>query len=170
VLLRLFSSVLHVLRLPVHQVAPGSACEPGGILRRSLDDLTLFGTLFSPNAYLCHKFPAHDDMYENSQPDTESIHQLLPAEGSIRLLDLQSGEGLATLRASLRIANVDDPRTKYEALSYTWGSSTKGHSIRINGSNHNTSITDNLYSALRRLRKNSRDPDAMGRRNMCVDD
>lgn len=42
---------------------------------------------------------------------------------------------------------------KYEALSYVWGYSTKGRTIRIN-QHYVLPITDNLFDALRRLRYN----------------
>jgi hypothetical protein len=44
------------------------------------------------------------------------------------------------------------PETKYEALSYTWGASKLERTITLNGK-HMLGITDNLYNALRRLRK-----------------
>ena len=41
--------------------------------------------------------------------------------------------------------------SRYEALSYTWGASTEGHTILLNGGVP-INVTDNLYQALRRLR------------------
>ncbi|KAI0180994.1 heterokaryon incompatibility protein-domain-containing protein [Hypoxylon sp. FL1284] len=43
------------------------------------------------------------------------------------------------------------PRYSYEALSYVWGASTQSHSVILNGKPF--PVTDNLFAALRRLRR-----------------
>ena len=73
----------------------------------------------------------------------------LPTEGSIRLLDILPGVS-REIRATLRSASLDS-KTRYEALSYTWGASTLHQVVRING-DYQLAITDNLFNALRRLR------------------
>ena len=45
-----------------------------------------------------------------------------------------------------------DFEPKYEALSYTWGVSKKGRTIRVNAE-HRVAVTDNLFLALQRLRR-----------------
>ncbi|KAK3050510.1 hypothetical protein LTR09_008149 [Extremus antarcticus] len=94
-------------------------------------------------------------MDELPQPGVAGLHQPLPVEGHwIRVMDLKPGRPGKALRAKLRtVALKHNPY--YEALSYTWGASTKQRTIKINGE-YTVSITDNLYDALQRLRRRSR--------------
>ncbi|OCL03806.1 HET-domain-containing protein, partial [Glonium stellatum] len=79
---------------------------------------------------------------------------------SIRLLRLmplenESTEG-AEIQCELLEYSLQDPNKGthlYEALSYTWGSSEKPRSVSIKG--QNLAVTENLYTALLRLRDRS---------------
>ena len=70
---------------------------------------------------------------------------------SIRVLDLwpriRSEEVCGILRT---VSLGSTPEPSYEALSYTWGASTEGRTIRINKRYHIV-VTDNLFRALIRL-------------------
>lgn len=69
--------------------------------------------------------------------------------GAIRLLRLQSGVG-RDLECELIHAALDDENTRYEAVSYTWGSDEKADKISIGGKT--LPITLNLSLILRDLR------------------
>ena len=73
---------------------------------------------------------------------------------AIRLLDLSPSLWTARLHGTLRIVSLDD-QPEYEALSYTWGASTEGRSMTVD-SHCQLQITDNLFRALRRLRRKAR--------------
>lgn len=85
----------------------------------------------------------------NSYP---SVH--LPATGPgtwIRVLDILPGRFGTDVHLRLRLHDLFDESREYEALSYTWGSTTEGRSVIIN--EHSClPVTDNLYHALQRLR------------------
>src|ERR1700761_9437031 len=82
-------------------------------------------------------------LYESLNP--------LGTEGFTRVLDLQPSVRLdGQLKGTLRVASIDETE-KYEALSYTWGQSSENRTIQLNGCT--LRITDNLYNALRRLRR-----------------
>jgi Heterokaryon incompatibility protein (HET) len=68
---------------------------------------------------------------------------------SIRLLELYAGTDEAEIECKLQAASLED-NPHYEALSYTWGESTKDRAIKIAGCL--VSTQDNLYSALFHLR------------------
>lgn len=74
----------------------------------------------------------------------------LPSEGSIRLLDIAPGQQKTPIEVSLRVVSLDS-RPQYEALSYTWGSSSQCNTILVNEI-YSTPVTDNLFRALKRLR------------------
>ncbi|KAJ2988700.1 hypothetical protein NUW58_g962 [Xylaria curta] len=86
-----------------------------------------------------------------------SIYQPLePASKSIRVLELLPGTFENDLRGILRTVALDD-RPSYEALSYTWGARVEGRTLRIQNQwvskSNELPITDNLFRALRRLRR-----------------
>jgi hypothetical protein len=69
----------------------------------------------------------------------------------IRLIELQPARSDVTIECKLTTVSLDQ-RPQFEALSYCWGPSLKGRSIRVN--NSSMPVTDNLYNALHRLRNN----------------
>ena len=80
--------------------------------------------------------------------------------GEIRLLYTQPGRYKAPVACRTKIFRLTTtdkhrdsirPELEFEALSYTWGRSDEGHTIRLNDV-HNLPVTDNLWYALRRLR------------------
>ena len=71
-------------------------------------------------------------------------------KGQIRLLVIEPGLLDAELRCSLKHASLDDS-LDYEALSYAWGKSRRVRRICLNS--QNTGIANNLYGALKRLRR-----------------
>ena len=68
-----------------------------------------------------------------------------------RVLRLLPGELVDEIRCSVAKYSLNAP-PQYEALSYTWGASHYGRTIIVNGVS-NFPVTDNLFSALRRLRR-----------------
>ncbi|KAI8954499.1 HET-domain-containing protein [Xylaria longipes] len=87
------------------------------------------------------------------------IYQPLnPAVKSIRVLELLPGVFESDLRGILRTVALDD-KPSYEALSYTWGAQTEGRTLKIRPDakwiykSIELPITDNLFRALRRLRR-----------------
>ncbi|KAK3672431.1 hypothetical protein LTR78_007738 [Recurvomyces mirabilis] len=75
-------------------------------------------------------------------------HGLKPQE--TRLLRLLPGEFDSPIRCSLSIQSLADGPT-YEALSYTWGNTTKDNAILVN--EYYMQVTDNLLAALRYIRR-----------------
>jgi len=69
----------------------------------------------------------------------------------IRVLQLQPGNWADPITCCLRVVSLNDPSQKYEALSYVWGTKTNETEIIID--DHRTLITNNLFKALRRLRR-----------------
>lgn len=70
----------------------------------------------------------------------------------VRLLDLLPGDREHQLEVTLRAVPTEPTTPYYEALSYTWGSSSEDKTLLINGE-HRVSITNNLFRALRAMRK-----------------
>lgn len=68
----------------------------------------------------------------------------------IRLLQVQPSTDPWTIDCRLFIEKRNGA-IEYEALSYTWGSSTLGRCIRVNGKDF--LVTDNLYAAICRLQR-----------------
>jgi len=98
------------------------------------------------------RLPTAATMDKTPQAGASGLYQPLRTPTSIRVLELEPGKGRSALRAKLETVNLkDDPKPTYEALSYTWGSSSKGRKIYI--ASEKLSITNNLYDALRRLRR-----------------
>jgi hypothetical protein len=87
----------------------------------------------------------------NLESARDAIYQQVPlVSGDIRLIKLLPGKFKDPLRLELSLVSfATDPY--YEALSYTWGATTKGYKVTVNGS-LDFSVTDNLFLALRRLR------------------
>ncbi|KAK4570121.1 hypothetical protein LTR86_002201 [Recurvomyces mirabilis] len=71
----------------------------------------------------------------------------------IRLAYLHAGSWPDPVAVTLRV-HLRSNRPIFVALSYTWGASTAGNSILLNGSYF--AVTDNLHAALRRLRLSDR--------------
>jgi hypothetical protein len=85
------------------------------------------------------------------------VFQYSPLESvsnEIRLVTLLAGRFEDDIECRLTHHPLDKAST-YEALSYSWGSSTKTITISTNG--HEMHIRTNLYSALRHLRLQDRD-------------
>jgi hypothetical protein len=84
-----------------------------------------------------------DSLYKHSQLPDWSQH--------IRILSLHPSKVLsAELEASLSVHVLEGHSTKYEALSYTWGSDTAPENLLLDG--RRLQIGTNLRDALRRLR------------------
>lgn len=81
---------------------------------------------------------------------TKYAFQPLKATSHIRVLILQPGEDGEMVRCSLKEMDLDS-KPQYEALSYCWGESSDGRVILCQGLR--MTVTENLYSALIRLRK-----------------
>ena len=79
--------------------------------------------------------------------DTYAYHHL--HNNQIRLLELSAGNNQEALSVQLRSVSLDD-EFNYEALSYTWGTSTKSSHLMCGTSA--IAITPNLEKALLRLR------------------
>jgi hypothetical protein len=74
--------------------------------------------------------------------------RLLPNSKNIRLVKILPGQWSRKIR--LKIFIGDWKTSKYEALSYVWGSQLSGRAISVGGSKF--TITKNLYDALHYLR------------------
>lgn len=91
-------------------------------------------------------------------PPPSIYKPLEPGVKTIRLLELLPGAFENDLRCSLRTVALDD-KPYYEALSYTWGAWDEGRTLKIRPANQWMSrsteipITNNLFRALRRLRR-----------------
>lgn len=85
-------------------------------------------------------------------------HSLNAAARQIRLLTLEPGELEEPIVCHLSRHSLDDiadPGQQYNALSYTWGGSSHHQSIILEG--HNKAVTDNLFNALKQLRRHAGD-------------
>jgi hypothetical protein len=69
---------------------------------------------------------------------------------STRVISIKPGIFNAPMDLRLKVISLD-LKPKYEALSYTWGGSREKNTVSVNG--FEMPITDNLFRALRRLRK-----------------
>ena len=74
--------------------------------------------------------------------------------GQIRLIVLEAGVRDDAIRGELRIVSVDENPT-YTALSYCWGVPTKIRGVNVRG--EQLLVTENLYVALRYLRREDAD-------------
>ncbi|KAI0968672.1 heterokaryon incompatibility protein-domain-containing protein [Xylaria arbuscula] len=82
------------------------------------------------------------------QPE-RPLYQPITGKKEIRLLTLEPGQHNDEIKCSL--VNVKlSWRTRYEALSYTWGDPTVTVPIKLSG--HDIEVTSNLHSALMDLR------------------
>jgi hypothetical protein len=89
----------------------------------------------------------------NDLTNHEKLYRSVPLTTgkTIRLLDIQPGRYKSPIHVILReVSPAAQP--PYEALSYTWGARTAGHTVRVNGI-HDFPVTDNLHNALGRLRR-----------------
>lgn len=81
----------------------------------------------------------------------DGVYNALVSTQHIRVLTLAPSEDVdAALRCSLDQQRIDDSKTEYEAISYTWGDQERSQPLRCNGTIIN--ITPNLASALLCLR------------------
>ncbi|KAJ8132957.1 hypothetical protein O1611_g673 [Lasiodiplodia mahajangana] len=90
---------------------------------------------------------------------TPTIYQSLdPTVKHIRVLELLPGVFESDLRGIIRTVALND-KPSYEALSYTWGARTEDRALKIRSDakwvykSTELPITDNLFRALRRLRR-----------------
>lgn len=75
----------------------------------------------------------------------------LPSESYIRLFILQQGRVDDPLNGSMKTVLLSDHSTKYEAISYVWGTDVMDHLISVDG--RKLPITKNLDAALRQVRR-----------------
>ncbi|RSL53409.1 hypothetical protein CEP54_010391 [Fusarium duplospermum] len=73
------------------------------------------------------------------------------AKDEIRLLEIQAGPPSSPITVSIRHGSLRNP-PKYRALSYVWGDATLQRPVKCN--NQQVWVTENCYSALKRLRHN----------------
>lgn len=69
---------------------------------------------------------------------------------AFRWVRLEPGQGSGPVRCELVNSHLGTMRGKYEALSYTWGETTRNTNIQLNG--RPVQVTANLACALRHLR------------------
>lgn len=77
------------------------------------------------------------------------MHQPLPTTTSIRILELQPGEGTNIIKCQLSVFERDQA-PRYEAISYSWGRATDTRVISCE--NKKLKVTANLGDALWRIR------------------
>ena len=70
----------------------------------------------------------------------------------IRVIELESGQGESKIQCRLVTVSLEKSPI-YEALSYVWGLSEQNRSMILDG--RIVAVTDNLYSALLRLRRDA---------------
>jgi len=84
--------------------------------------------------------------------DTHDVYEeLKPLKKQIRLLTLHPPEAPEyRVTVSISTTSLSESHPPYEALSYVWGESTRGHTISLSG--RPFPVTDNLFAALKQLR------------------
>jgi len=101
--------------------------------------------------------------------DKESQYSKLPLpEDSphIRLVTLKPGPWSADIECDMTVVRLGGAKSpSYETISYVWGDPTIQHPIRLNGYEFN--VTENLWLALRRLRRPS-EPRVMWIDAICI--
>jgi hypothetical protein len=113
------------------------------------------GSPLSPHSNTIHN-PTHQDA---------PTRQPIIMQDEFRVLMLEPGWGTDEIRC--RLVNVARSwRTRYDALSYTWGDETVTDCITVDGLR--TNVTKNLYSALVHLRHGSR-PRMLWVDALCID-
>jgi hypothetical protein len=80
-----------------------------------------------------------------------STYALQSHAEEIRLLQLQPGRWADPISCTFKIISLNDPHPKYDALSYVWGPQGNRWEISLEG--QCTLVTNNLFKALRRLRR-----------------
>lgn len=99
------------------------------------------------------------DPLEPEDGRSAELYRTLPLgaeDGSIRIFELLPSSDKrrdACVHITLRVVRLDT-NPYYEALSYTWGASKLGRSICVNNE-FQLAVTDNLFDALVRLRRDS---------------
>lgn len=78
-------------------------------------------------------------------------YEALPSETHIRLFVLQPGRVDDPLVGSMKAVPLSDLSTKYEAISYVWGTDVMDHLISVDG--RKLPITKNLDASLRQVRR-----------------
>lgn len=78
-------------------------------------------------------------------------YEALPSETHIRLFILQPGRVDDPLIGSMQTVLLSDPSTKYEAISYVWGTDVMDHLIAVD--ERKLPITKNLDASLRQVRR-----------------
>ena len=109
---------------------------------------------------LLHSSPAdrHHDRpgaEPNGPPDGFKYTPLDKGTNEIRLVTLEMGDSKEDIKCLLSTHQLDQ-NLVFEALSYSWGTSTETISISINA-RHSMRIKTNLHSALRHLRHQNKD-------------
>ena len=79
-----------------------------------------------------------------------SAGSMLRVAKEIRILNLQPGCWQDQISCTLTVVSLEDDRTKYEALSYVWGSEENSVAISLDG--NIVQVRKNLFYVLRRLR------------------
>jgi Heterokaryon incompatibility protein (HET) len=82
---------------------------------------------------------------------SENVHDPIPPQGYIRVLELNHGEGPITCQIYPIL--LEQVAGLYDALSYCWGDPKDATAILINGKS--IPITTNLYNALLQIRRES---------------
>ncbi|PKS09820.1 hypothetical protein jhhlp_004443 [Lomentospora prolificans] len=85
----------------------------------------------------------------NRDPQDSPMYQAIVRPDEFRVLVLDPGSAGEEIRCRM-INVVKSWRTRYEALSYTWGDETQQETILVDGQRR--SVTKNLYTALVHLR------------------
>ncbi|KUJ14675.1 HET-domain-containing protein [Mollisia scopiformis] len=88
-----------------------------------------------------------------------------PGTQEIRLALLQPGIWDDEISYHLTNSSLESP-IAYESLSYVWAQETGHNSIKLNGKEHR--ITNNLFKALKRLRK-AREARCLWIDAICID-
>src|SRR6266487_3073356 len=99
----------------------------------------------SPRSPLDHKPPTA----RFSWSVATYMHQPLPTATSIRILELQPGEGTKIIKCQLSVFERGQA-PPYEAISYSWGRATDTRVISCE--NKKLKVTANLRDALWRIR------------------
>ncbi|KAE8386090.1 ankyrin repeat-containing domain protein [Aspergillus alliaceus] len=85
-----------------------------------------------------------------SSPSSHLTYIPLPGTRSTRILVLQPGQFHDEIHCSLELINFKSYHSRYEALSYVWGTDSPSEEIRISG--QRVFVRRNLFWGLRHLR------------------
>jgi hypothetical protein len=88
--------------------------------------------------------------------DTDLYAPLDTSSHTIRLLQLQPGAWNNVIRAVLQESSIAEARDRYVTISYTWGHVDVVRQVSIWCNGRSIFISENLFTALRRLRRTDR--------------